>query len=235
MHFDKDVLLNNLSDMNIEISSSAIDQLDVFAGLLLDANSKFNLTNITDPRDIAVKHFADSLSVLPYIENNSSVIDIGTGAGFPGVPLLIADNSLNLTMVDSTAKKLDFINSSLDTLKLHAETVHSRAEEIAVSESYREKFDFCVSRAVASLNILCELCLPFVRPGGTFIAMKGQKSEQETDEALNAIKTLGGTVIGTVHIVLSDNSDRNLIFIKKSSSTPEAYPRHFSRISKRPL
>lgn len=175
-----------------------------------------NLTAITDPEGIAVKHFADSLTALRMIELNAGdrVIDVGTGGGFPGIPLLIARPEIELTMLDSTGKKLAFVSQSVEELGLSANIVHARAEEAGQGE-LRESFDFAVSRAVAAMNILCEYCLPFVKVGGTFCAMKGAKGAEELDCAGKAIATLGGETQKTETLILPDGGERVLINVKR--------------------
>lgn len=195
-----------------------------------------NLTAITDPEGIAVKHFADSLTALRMIDlqPGTKVIDVGTGGGFPGIPLLIARPEIKLTMLDSTGKKLAFVSQSVEELGLSANIVHARAEEAGQGE-LRESFDFAVSRAVAAMNVLCEYCLPFVKVGGTFCAMKGAKGAEELDCAGKAIATLGGKTQKTETLILPDGGERVLINIKKISHTATKYPRPSAQISKKPL
>ena len=230
--------LKTLADgFGVELSDEKLALFENYAGKLVEKNKVMNLTAITDPDGIAVKHFADSLSVFSIInpDNGAKVIDVGTGAGFPSVPMLIARPDLKLTMLDSTAKKRAFIAESLEDMGIDATTLHSRAEEAGQSKSYRESFDFCVSRAVASLNVLAEYCLPFVKVGGTFVAMKGAKAQEEIDAAAAAIKLLGGEITGVKSFSLADDGERNLVFIKKISQTPTKYPRVSAQISKKPL
>ncbi len=230
--------LKTLADgFGVELSDEKLALFENYAGKLVEKNKVMNLTAITDPDGIAVKHFADSLSVFSIInpDNGAKVIDVGTGAGFPSVPMLIARPDLKLTMLDSTAKKLAFIAESLEDMGIDATTLHSRAEEAGQSKSYRESFDFCVSRAVASLNVLAEYCLPFVKVGGTFVAMKGAKAQEEIDSAKAAIKLLGGEITEVKSFSLADDGERNLVFIKKISQTPTKYPRVSAQISKKPL
>lgn len=179
-------------------------------------NKVLNLTAITDPEGIAVKHFADSLTALRMIDlqPGTKVIDVGTGGGFPGIPLLIARPEIKLTMLDSTGKKLAFVSQSVEELGLSANIVHARAEEAGQGE-LRESFDFAVSRAVAAMNILCEYCLPFVKVGGTFCAMKGAKGAEELDCAGKAIATLGGETQKTETLILPDGGERVLINVKR--------------------
>lgn len=230
--------LKTLADsFGVELSDEKLTLFENYAEKLVEKNKVMNLTAITDPDGIAVKHFADSLSVFSIInpDSGAKVIDVGTGAGFPSVPMLIARPDLKLTMLDSTGKKLAFIAESLENMGINAATLHARAEEAGRSKAYRESFDFCVSRAVASLNVLAEYCLPFVKVGGTFVAMKGAKAQDEIDAATAAIRLLGGEITEVKSFSLADDGERNLVFIKKISQTPTKYPRVSAQISKKPL
>ena len=236
MNFNVELFKNETKKIGLSIGEDVISSLDRFAGMLIETNKVMNLTAILDPDGIAVKHFADSLSILKAADffDNARVLDMGTGAGFPGVPLLIAKPGIDLTLMDSTAKKLGFVQSSIDNLGLSAVTLHSRAEDAGKSEEYRESFDFVVSRAVASLNVLCEYCLPFVKKGGCFIAMKGAAAQDEIKQAYTAIKTMGGEIEKTIDFELSDGA-RSLVVIKKISNTPAKYPRNSGQIKSKPL
>lgn len=207
--------------------------------MLTEWNEKINLTAITDEEGVAKKHFLDSLNANNngIIKNGASVIDVGTGAGFPGIPLKINDPSIKLTLLDSLAKRVGFLNEVTDALGLKDVTaVHARAEELGIDKNYREKFDVCVSRAVANLATLCELCLPFVKVGGYFISLKGPKANQEADEAKKAIKLLGGEFAGIENYDVSDTDlNHNIVIIKKISHTPTKYPRKAPKPSKEPL
>ena len=237
MNFNESLFLENITALGLSVTDKQIEKLDRFAEMLVEKNKVMNLTAITDWDGIAVKHFADSLSVLKVkdIKDNSKVLDLGTGAGFPGIPLLIVKNSLDLTFIDSTAKKLTFVSGSIANLGLKAEVLHSRAEDAAKNIKYREKYDIVVSRAVAAMNILCEYCLPFVRVGGKFIAMKGAQADQELRQAYTAIETLGGKIADTVTFSLSDGGERTLVVVEKTKPTPQNYPRVSAQISKKPL
>ena len=237
MNFNLDLLLENLKNLNIDINDTQISQLDGYTGLLTEKNKVMNLTSIEGPDESAVKHLADSISVMTAADfkPGAKVIDVGTGAGFPGVPLLIMNPEINLTLLDSTGKKLAFISEALDELGVNAETLHMRAEEAGKDSERREKYDYAVSRAVASLNVLSEYCLPLIKTGGSFIAMKGPKAEDEIREAENALNILGGKVDKIIPVGLTDGAERNLIVIKKTKSTPPKYPRPSAQISKKPL
>ena len=233
MNFNKELFTENLQ--GIAVSGRQIELLDSFGALLTEKNKSVNLTSITDPDGIAVKHFADSISLLKAdIPQGAKVLDLGCGAGFPGIPLLIMRPDIKLTLLDSTGKKLDFVSEALDALGLEAEVLHGRAEELGQNPDYREKYDIVVSRAVARLNTLCELALPLVKTGGTFIPMKGASAAEEAKAAYTAIKTLGGNLEKSIDFTLTDGS-RSLLIIKKLSPTPPKYPRHGSQISKKPL
>ena len=236
MNYNLELFRENINKAGIAVSDETEAALDRFAAMLIKTNEQFNLTAITDPDGIAVKHFADSLSPMAFYNfaHGAKVLDIGTGAGFPGMPLLIANPGINLTFMDSTGKKLDFVADCLASLGLKAETLKARAEEAGKDSIYRERFDIVVSRAVAPLNILCEYALPFVRTGGVFIAMKGSGAGEEIDSAQKAIKTLGGTIKSETEINLTDG-ERHIIVIEKISATPEAYPRAGGKIKKNPL
>ena len=233
---DRNQLKTEANALGLLLDETQLEMFDTYAEMLVETNKQFNLTAIKTPEDIVTKHFTDSLTVFAAadVPDGSKVIDIGTGAGFPGLPMLIYKNNLELTMVDSTGKKLDFVRSAVSALGLDAEVIHARAEELGRGE-LREKFDFAVSRAVASLNVLCEYCLPFVRTGGSFIALKGSKADDELAVSRTAVKTLGGKFICSKEIMLADEQTRNLVIIEKAAATPPKYPRASAQISKKPL
>lgn len=233
---DRSFLINRCESISVKLDDTALSCFEQFEILLLEKNKVMNLTAITQPDEVVIKHFWDSLTVLGAVDipQGASVIDVGTGGGFPGIPLLIARPDIKLTMLDSTRKKLDFIDFALQELSLTAATVHARAEEAGQGE-LRESFDFAVSRAVASLNVLSEYCLPFVAPGGTFCAMKGSKGSEELAEAEGAVRLLGGEVSEKKLLRLEYLGERTLISIKKISHTPTKYPRPSAQISKKPL
>ena len=233
---NKDRLKNICADIGVELDAQALERFELFASMLVEKNKVLNLTAITDPEGIAVKHFADSLTALRMIDlqPGTKVIDVGTGGGFPGIPLLIARPEIKLTMLDSTGKKLAFVSQSVEELGLSANIVHARAEEAGQGE-LRESFDFTVSRAVAAMNILCEYCLPLVRVGGVFIAMKGPDADAELGGSAAALKKLGGAYGDTRAFTLPDGSERRLVVCKKISQTPTAYPRNGGKIAKKPL
>ena len=234
---DKEDLRKGAESFGLALDETALDRFDRYAEALAETNKHLNLTAITDPEGIVTKHFLDSLSVLSVYtpRRNASCIDVGTGAGFPGSTLLIARPDLQMTLLDGTQKKLHFVDETLQSMGLYAKILHSRAEEAGQRSEYREQFDLATARAVANLRELSEYCLPFVKVGGTFIAMKSQKTEEEIAEAANAIHLLGGR-IDTIHTFsLRDAGERTLILIKKVSQTPPKYPRPSAKIAKQPL
>ncbi len=235
--YNSSLLISDAERLGISLTDEQLSRFETLSDLLVEQNKTMNLTAITDPDGIAVKHFADSISVLTAAElpQGSKVLDVGTGAGFPGIPLLIMRPDLDLTMIDSTAKKLKYVENTVNELGLMATTLHTRAEEAGQSKEYREKFDFVCSRAVAALNVLCEYCLPFVKQNGLFIAMKGAKAQEEIDGAKSAIKLLGGKIIAEKSFSLSDGGERTLVVIKKISQIPPKYPRPSAQIAKKPL
>lgn len=224
--------------IGIELDSVMLSRFEIYMKLVLEWNEKINLTSITDRDEFIVKHFCDCLTVIKSIEapQGAKIIDIGTGAGFPGIPLLIVRSDIKLTLLDSLNKRLVFINDYvLKELDLKAEVVHGRAEELSKKDEYRENYDIAVSRAVANLSSLTEYCLPFVKVGGKFSSMKGPNVESELESATSAIETLGGKVSGIDSYVLPDSSERNIVLIDKIKNTPQKYPRRGVKISKYPL
>lgn len=232
-----ELLHNECKSIGIELDNTALERFETYYKMLIDYNERMNLTAITEENEVIVKHFCDSLFLLTKydIKFGAKVIDVGTGAGFPGIPLLIARPDIKLTLLDGLNKRLVFLADVLDKLELEAEIVHSRAEEGANDKKYREKFDVATSRAVARLNVLSEYCLPYVKKDGVFLAMKGPAAADELKEAQNALKILGGEVITTEEYTLSDDSLRTIIAVKKFSHTHPSYPRHNSKIKKQPL
>ena len=235
--YNTSLLLSDAEKLGITLTDEQLSLFEKLSELLVEQNKTMNLTAITDPDGIAVKHFADSISALSAYDfaENSKVLDVGTGAGFPSIPLLIARPDLEMTMIDSTAKKLKYVASTVETLGLSAEVLHTRAEEAGQNKEYREKFDIVCSRAVAALNVLCEYCLPFVKVGGVFLAMKAAKVQEEIADARNAIKTLGGKIVAEKSFTLSDGGERTIVVIKKISQIPPKYPRVSAQIAKKPL
>lgn len=202
-------------------------------------NESMNLTAIKEEEAIVVKHYVDSLLISAYIPENSTVLDVGCGAGFPTLPLAIFRPDLHITALDSTAKRIHYVQGTAELLGLtNVSAIAARAEELAQNRDYREKFDVVTARAVASLPVLSELCLPFVRIGGCFVAAKAERADEELAAATNAIRTCGGKVEAIHRAMLRNDSDvasRVIAVIRKASPTPQNYPRHFSKISKKPL
>lgn len=233
----QDILIDNLSKINIDISDKQIAMFEKYMELLLDWNNKINLTAIIEPKEIAVKHFYDSLTLSWCYDFSQPVnmIDIGTGAGFPSIPLLIIYPHINITMLDSLNKRLIFLEEVLQSLDLTANLIHARAEDKAKLPQFREQFDLVTARAVANMNRLSEYCLPYAKIDGCFAAMKGSHAQEELNEADKAISILGGKVENIKTFNLPDESERSIIIIKKVSSTPAKYPRNSGKINKIPL
>lgn len=218
------------------LPTEGIPSLMRYAELLVEKNKVMNLTAITEPHDIATLHFLDSVAMLTLADlKGKKMADVGTGAGFPGMPLRIVEPSLRLTLLDSLNKRIDFLKEVCEDLGLNdVECIHGRAEEFAAS--HREDYDVVTSRAVANLQMLSELCLPLVKVGGYFLSMKAVDSEQEVNDAKNAIKTLGGQIEKVVdYAIPGTDVQHRLIFIKKIKETPKKYPRAFAKIKKNPL
>lgn len=205
--------------------------------LLLEWNEKINLTAIVEPQQVLEKHFLDSLLLAKAIElpQNAKVIDVGTGAGFPGIPLKILRPDLQLTLLDSLQKRLNFLKEVCTTLQIEAELVHDRAEEGGRRPQLREAFDLSCARAVAALPVLCEYCIPFVKQGGTFAAMKGPSAAQELEASARSAALLGSHMGKLKEFTLPDGSARSIVLFKKRSATSDKYPRHGSKIAKNPL
>ena len=234
---NKELFYETIKPFEIEIDEDAFARLDKFAELLIETNKSFNLTAIKEPDDVTVKHFADCLAIFKYVNipENAKIIDVGTGAGFPGLVLKLARPDINMTFLDSTKKKLGFIEKVLNECGVKGETLHMRAEEAAQLSKYREQFDFATARAVAALPLLSEYCLPFVKQGGSFVSMKSAESNEEMEAARKAIGILGGKINEDIVFDLVENMPRRIITIKKNSQTPTKYPRPSAQIAKKPL
>ena len=234
----KDLLQNYIKDYKITLTENQYEQFQKYFELLVEWNEKMNLTAITDESGVALKHFADSLSLLNFVDipQNSSLADVGTGAGFPGVVLKIARPDIKLTLIDSLNKRLVFLGEVCAQLGIEAELIHSRAEDGARDEKLRESFDFAVSRAVARMNVLSEYCLPYVKVGGAFCAMKGAQANEEFKESLNAINTLGGKIENKYFFELPENGgERAIAVVRKVRNTPQKYPRQSGKIKAKAL
>ncbi|WP_297126145.1 16S rRNA (guanine(527)-N(7))-methyltransferase RsmG [uncultured Eubacterium sp.] len=232
---DKNRLCSLAKENGIILDDTALDRFDTYAELLVEWNGKMNLTAITEPEEIEVKHFLDCLMLPKYfnLDYIQTVIDVGAGAGFPSVPLLIYKPDLCLTMMDAINKRLTFLDTAVHALGLEAQLIHERAEAAGQDENYREKFDLATARAVAPMNVLAEYCLPFVKVGGYFVALKG--SNDDTEEAKNAIATLGGEIFDNISYKLNGTEPRSIVVIKKISQTPTQFPRKSKKISTKPL
>lgn len=235
----KHILESRLEPLHITLSGMQLNQFDKFYDLLVEWNKVMNLTGITEYQDVVEKHFLDSLSIVKIIDMNQIeyAIDIGTGAGFPGIPLKIAFPDINIVLLDSLNKRIKFLDHIIEELKLDGiRTIHGRAEDYAREAGYREKFDLCVSRAVANLTSLSEYCLPYVRVGGRFVSYKSGDIEQEISESERAIKILGGKVYQVEKFNLPGTEiQRSFVMIKKMKNTQNKYPRKAGMPTKEPL
>lgn len=225
--------------IGINLSEKQISQFMTYYDLLVEWNSFMNLTAITEFNEVIDKHFIDSLAICEYVDfkNGDSLIDIGTGAGFPGIPLKIVFPELRITLLDSLNKRIKFLDTVIESLGLeNVETIHGRAEDFAKQQSYREKYDFVISRAVANLATLSELCIPFAKEDKYFISYKAEKCNEELEDAKKAISILGGKVEKQIEYKLPDTDmNRNLLLIKKVKSTPKKYPRKAGTPAKEPI
>ena len=234
---NKELFYNTIKPFEISVDEEAFNRLDTFAEMLIETNKSFNLTAIKEPDDVTVKHFADCLSIFKYVDipENAKIIDVGTGAGFPGLVLKLYRPDIQMTFLDSTKKRLGFIENVLNECGIKGDILHMRAEEAAQLAKYREKYDFATARAVAALPVLSEYCLPFVKVGGSFVSMKSAESNEEISEAKKAINVLGGKIEEDILFDLVENMPRRIIRIKKNSQTPTKYPRPSAQIAKKPL
>lgn len=231
----KEEFINALKEFDIDITDKKMNQLDTYYKMIIEYNTHTNLTRITEEKEVYLKHFYDSIMLIKSINlDNQTLLDVGTGAGFPGMVLKIVFPNLNVTLVDSLNKRITFLNNVIEKLNLtNIKAIHARAEEYAINN--REKFDIVTSRAVAKLNTLCELCMPMVKVNGYFISMKAE-AEEELNSSTKSIKTLGGVLRDIVEFSLPfDAGVRTLIKIEKISKTNPKYPRKFSEIKKKPL
>lgn len=232
-----EILKPLLPEYGLSLGEEALAGLETYAAVLRDWNQRMNLTAITDDEGIAVKHFLDSLALLRYLElpQGAQVADVGTGAGFPGVVLKIARPDLRLTLIDGHGKRITFLEALLGELGFSAECLHLRAEEAGRKPELRERFDLVTARAVAGMNVLAEYCLPLVKRGGVFAAMKGPEPEEELSAAKKALRVLGGAETELQSYRLPNGDGRTLIMVRKTAPTPEAYPRCSAKIAKQPL
>lgn len=229
----RQALLAGLPAYSVTLSDGQIDTLCRFGEALIEKNAVMNLTAITEPPAVAQLHFLDCIALLNAADfHGKRVIDVGCGAGFPGVPLKIAEPSIRLTLLDSLAKRMNWLSETLPALGVDAEIITARAEEFAAQR--REQYDLATSRAVARLNVLAELCLPYVRVGGKFLAMKGALAQEEVEEARRGIERLGGHVLRIFEYPVADAVHKAVV-IEKLRPTPPQYPRAFAKIKKSPL
>lgn len=238
MSRDYSYLINTLSGWNFELNDNQIKQLDLFYEMLVEKNKVMNLTAITEFDEVIVKHFADSLSICTCLPDSvKTVCDLGTGAGFPGIPMAIAYPNLQFTLIDSLNKRIKFLQEVVDALGLtNVNLIHCRAEEAGRNKTFREGFDLVVSRAVANISTLSEYCLPLVKVGGYFISFKSGDIENEIKESGSAITKLGGKLQKPIYFSLPDTDiSRSFLIINKEKNTPKAYPRKAGTPSKEPL
>ena len=237
---DKAWLTQAVALYGITLTPEQAEKLDTYARLLVEWNEKMNLTAITDGVGIAAKHFADSLSAYPHLPKTAfSLVDVGTGAGFPGVPLALVRSDCKLTLLDSLQKRLTFLDALCRELGIPVTLIHARAEEAGQNPAWREGFDVVTARAVAAMPVLCEYCLPLVKPGGRFIAMKGPDGERELTDAAKAIALLGGAP-GVSHALTlavpgGETQERRILTVDKIQPTPAKYPRPTAKMAKSPL
>ena len=225
------------AEAGIELTEEQMYRLGMYSEMLVQWNEKINLTAITDPEGISIKHFFDSIYPFSLVEipKGSTLIDVGTGAGFPSCPVKIWRDDIKLTLLDSLQKRITFLAQLSDSLSLGATCIHSRAEDLGNSSEFREKFDFATARAVANLTDLCEYCMPFVKVGGKFLALKGSDAQEEIKQAKDAVKLLGGKISLVQEYTLPNGDGRTLVVIDKISATPDKYPRNSAQIKKKSL
>lgn len=230
-------LQDKCSSFGLELNNEAVERLELYGNLLLEWNEKMNLTAITEPGEVLYKHFFDCLLTFGAydIKEGAKIIDVGTGAGFPGMVLKIARPDIDLTLIDGLNKRTVFLNEVANKLSLNVKIHHIRAEDAGKTPEFREMFDIACARAVAKLNTLCEYCIPFVKKGGVFIALKGADVDAEVKESINAFKILGCETPEIKKLNLREDEKRSFVIAKKVSQTPPKYPRNSSKITKSAL
>ena len=234
---DREQLRRECAAFGLAPDAEAVERLDAYAARLVEVNRVMNLTAITEPDAIVSRHFVDSATLLTAVSPapGASLIDVGSGAGFPGLVVKILRPDLAVTLLDATRKRVDFLAETAQMLGLSVATVHARAEEAAVLPLYRERFDVATARAVAELRTLCEYALGFVKVGGTLVAMKGRLTEEETAAAAHALAVMGGELGAQTTLTLADGSERTLLCLPKRAPTPTGYPRPSAKMAKKPL
>lgn len=236
---DINIIKNKLENLNLQPTQEQLSKLYSFYELLIEKNKVMNLTGITEYEEVIDKHFVDSVSIIKAVDLNKKIriIDLGTGAGFPGIPLKIMFPNIEIVLVDSLNKRIKFLEEVVEQLQLtDISCIHSRAEDLAQNKEYREQFDLCVSRAVANLSTLCEYCIPFVKVGGNFVSYKSGVIQEELEQAKYAISTLGGELSEVINFTLPETDiERSFIKIKKNKNTQKKYPRKAGLPGKEPL
>ncbi|SFE68097.1 16S rRNA (guanine(527)-N(7))-methyltransferase RsmG [Peptostreptococcus sp. D1] len=234
-----ELLENGLKNFNIDVNDTMLEKFEKYREILVEYNKNMNLTGITEQREVYIKHFLDSVAIFKdgYIMDGLSVIDVGTGAGFPGIPYKICNPTIKLTLLDSLNKRINFLREACTNIGFDdVEFVHGRAEDFGQNEDFREKFDIATARAVANLPILLELCIPFVKVGGFFICLKGPNAENEVEEAKNAMDVLDVKLVENIEVSLPDEELKHRILVlKKIKETLGKYPRKAGKLSKKPL
>ena len=236
---NKELLKKGITEFNIDVDEKMIEDFSIYIEILVEWNQKMNLTGIEDEKEGFIKHFLDSVSIFKngYIKDNMKVIDVGTGAGFPGLPMKIAKRSLDVTLLDSLNKRINFLQEVCKKIYIDdVEFIHGRAEDFGQDENYREQYDIATARAVAGLPVLMEFCVPFVKVGGYFICLKGPNADLELEESKKAMETLGVKFIEKIDIKLPEiELNHNILVFEKIQNTPSKYPRKAGKPSKSPI
>ena len=234
-----DILKQGIEDFGIETNEKMLEDFEEYKELLVEWNQKMNLTGIEDEKEVFIKHFLDSISAVTkgYIQNGMSLIDVGTGAGFPGMPLRICLPELKVTLLDSLNKRINFLQEVSSKLSIDdIEFIHGRAEDFGKNEDYREKYDIATARAVAGLPVLMEFCVPFIKVGGYFVCLKGPNANLELEESKKAMEVLGVEYIEKIDVKLPESDlNHNILIFKKVKNTPSKYPRKAGKVSKNPI